>query len=298
VHPFLAASVFWTLPLGITLASWMAAKFGARAALWLMFPFPVMVAHVNGYLTGGIEGMAKSAFDSMMTVPLALSWAIPYFHFCRVVDGRIGNRKLEAMLTFLLATGAAAVIQALYEPAWQALCAGPLVQMIAVYLIVAASFLLLRLPADEREPRDAMPTTASMMFRTLSVVTIVALVFLSAAASDTSRFAALLCAFLLVFPRMTFELTISTQVTNGVIAARQVLAGLPPCIVTITVWCYALMWIPKSLPDAVVVTLALLASMLTLGAWVLLYSRWWAPRPGWLWIEPRAAGVVGADTPA
>jgi hypothetical protein len=83
-----------------------------------------------------------------------------------------------------------------------------------------------------------------------------------------------------------------------VVAARQVLAGLPLGIVTITVWCYALVWLPKSLSDGAVIGTAFALTVLTLAAWIRFYARRWAPRPGWIWTAERAPRALGEGSPA
>jgi len=263
---WLQLSFLWTLPLGLVFLSWLGAKFGARAPLLLFLPFPLLVSHLSEYLDGGIEAASAAASATMDSVPMAFSWAIPYFHLSGWLSRRVGDPRLASLLSVVGAIGMAYVVQHLYAPVW-ALIPSSLVQVVAVAGVILGCSLLLRLRPDEREVVEAVPTPLSLVGRVVGMLAIIAGLVLSVAMPPL--IGAWLLAVLHTFPRLTFEMAVSTHVGNSVTASRQLLAGLPLGVTLAVLWCYALVFLPGMLPEVAVLPVAL---VLTLSWWGVLVA--------------------------
>ena len=236
-------SRLWTLPLGSILVSWVGAKLGARAMFMLLPPLSVMVLHTGRYLSADLDAASSAARLSMLSVPMLFCWAIPYFHFCRWFDGRLSSRQEEMVASSIASTVAAFLIQEAYRPWWTPLTTRPAAQLVGVIGILLLAALLLRLPVDERVPVSAIPTPMTLFARVAIVIFMVGLLLAS-----RSFPVPVVLALLGTLPRMTFEMAVSTHVTNGPTAARQLLASLPIGVTTVVIWCAALVQLPSRLP--------------------------------------------------
>lgn len=260
----LTLSFLWTLPLALVVLSWVGAKLGARAPLIVFLPFPLFVAALSRFLTGGLDAVVEAATMTMDSVPMAFSWAIPYFHLSRLVDRRVSNPTWASGITAILAIAIAYVVQQLYAPAW-ALVEGPVPQLVAVLLVITASAGLLWLPKDERAVVSAVPTPMALIARVLGMF---AIIFGLVWGHILPGWAgAILLAVLHSFPRLTFEMALSFHATNGVRASRQLLAGLPLAVTMAVVWCFSLIFLRGVLPDAALLPIA---GGLTLAWWAVL----------------------------
>ena len=239
-------SLLWTLPLGSILVSWVGAKLGARAMFMLLPPLSVMVLHTGRYLSADLDAASSAARLSMLSVPMLFCWAIPYFHFCRWFDGRLSSRQEEMVASSITSTVAAFLIQEAYRPWWTPLTTRPAAQLVGAIGILLLAALLLRLPVDERVPVSAIPTPMTLFARVAIVIFMVGM--LLASRSFPVQVALVVLLLLGTLPRMTFEMAVSTHVTNGPTAVRQLLAGLPIGVTTVVIWCTALVQLPSRLP--------------------------------------------------
>lgn len=231
-----SAAVLVTLPAGVALGSWLAARLGARSALLLLFPFPVLVHHLGVHAEGGLAATQASVRASLASVPMVFSWAVPY----AALAGRLRGRWAPA-LAMGGATAVAVALQRLWAP-WVAAIEADAAAVSALALVVAGlGGALLRVPADEA-PLPATVSPASFGARLGSIVAVLLAVALLG--SRTGPVAAAAVAVLTAFPRMTMELTVATHVSDGPRAARQVLAGLAPGLGAALAWCLAALWLP------------------------------------------------------
>lgn len=249
----LTLSFLWTLPLALVVLSWIGAKLGARAPLLLFLPFPLLIAHTSRYVTGGLDAVTEAASTTMDSVPMAFSWAIPYFYLSAVLDRRLANRTLASALSVAASIAIAFVVQRLYEPLW-GFIDGTVMQLLVVLAVVLGSALVLRLPRAERTVLSAVPTPMSLVGRVMGILLIIfGLVW---GVTLPAPWGVALLAVLHSFPRLTFELAISTHLTNGVAASRQLLSGLPVAVTMAIVWCYGVLLLAGRVPDAAVLPLA------------------------------------------
>ncbi len=264
-------SLFWTLPLGLILVSWVGAKLGARATFMLLPPFSVMLIHTGNYVSADLSVAAKAAALSMKSVPMVFAWAIPYFHISRRLDGRLSSRHEEVVASFVAATVAAFLIQAAYHPWWTPLTTRPDAQLAGVIAVLIFAAWFVRLRSDERKPVSAVPTPNALFGRIAIVLVMVSTLF--ATRSLPAQAALVLLVVLGTVPRMTFEMAVSTHLTNGVTASRQVLAGLPIGVTVVVIWCTALMQLPSRLPGWTVVPTAFLLTVTWSAVLVVGYLR-------------------------
>ena len=266
-----AHSLLWTLPLALVLVSWVGAKLGARATFMLLPPLSVMILHAGYYVTEDLAAATHLAALSMQSVPTVFAWAIPYFHLCQWLHGRLSSRAEEATVACIGATVAAFLVKAAYEPWWTTLTLHPGAQFAGVVGVLLLAGMLMRLRADEREPVSVVSSPTVLFARIAVVVAIlVGLFSIEWLPASVAMFVLLIHG---TIPRITCEMAVSTHATNGVTASRQVLAGLPVGIGSAVLWCTALMQLPSQVPESAVLPVACVLSLTWSAILTLIYLR-------------------------
>lgn len=248
------ALVFINIPVDIVLASWLGARFGARATMMMLLPTNLVLTHLVQADWFGMEVVQQNAIAILSSLAMVYTWALcwllvapPIERWMQDPPGSHRSAWVSSIASVLLST---AVMQGLVRPGMGLLPETAARLPVLALLAVVGSAILWSAQRDT-PPERGEASRSNYLIRLISIFL---LVKFGKDVAGADGLAGWLDRFLSSFPRFTFEFVVATQAAQGVRAGKQVLGGLVFGLSTPVGWCLALLL----LPDLVGVT----------GAWI------------------------------